>query len=174
MKKYFMFFLGLCLFTFACEQESIVPEWTDQNYELNDRARHCDLNQIPLYIPPVDAVGNDNIIDIATTFPVTASTNYESENERNITIQQISYKVNGSLVDSQFEYQANTVYNLSIEAISSIDNNDYAEEFSLAFRVNSNQKIEWRGNFCLHDGQENQESSDDIDFRTIQSIIVAD
>lgn len=172
MKKYFVFFLGLCLFTFACEQESITPEWTDQNYELNDRAGRCDMEQIPLYIPPTQTA-ESNIIDFATAFPVTASTDYESRNESDVTIQQVSYKVNGSFVDSQFEYQNNTVYNLVIEVTYSIDNQDFVEDFSFAFRVKPSQKIEWRApNFCLHNDTQNQDSSDDIYFRTIQSIIL--
>jgi len=173
MKKHFMFFLSLCLFAFACEQESILPEWTDQNYELNDRGRHCDMNQIPLYIPPAEAA-EGGVLDFATAFPVTASTDYESANESDIAIQHVNYSVNGSPIADIFEYQNNTTYSLAAEVIYSIGNEDMNEVFSLAFKVTPNHKILWRANFCMHDGQENQESSGDIDFRTIESIILAD
>jgi len=162
----------LCLFTFACEQESINTELTTQNDELTDRGGRCDLKQIPLYIPPAETV-ESGLIDFATTFPVTSSADYESANESDITIQQVSYKVNESPVASIFEYQNNATYNLVVEVKYSIDNEDIQEVFSLEFRVTSSQKIEWRDtNFCLYDGRENQENSDDIYFRTIESVII--
>lgn len=172
MKKHIIVFLILCLFAFACEQENISTEFSGQNYELNDREARCDLKQIPLYISPEEATESD-LLDFATVFPVTASAEYESANGSNITIQHVSYKVNESPVAAQFGYQNNAIYNLAVDVKYSIDNENLDEVFSLAFRITSGQKIEWRdANFCLYEGREYQESSDDIYFRTIESLIL--
>lgn len=149
MNKYLIFLLTLCLFTFACEQESISPELAiGQNFEIIDRGTPCDLTQIPIYISPAEATQGD-LVNFAAVFPVTESTDYESANGSDVIIQQLSYRVNESIIGGQFEYQSNIGYNLVVDVNYSIGNALYVETFSLAFRVAPGQEIEWGNtNFC--------------------------
>lgn len=154
----------LCLFTFACEQESISPELAvSQNFEIIDRGTPCDLTQIPLYILPAEATQGD-LVNFAAVFPVTESTDYESANGSDVTIQQLSYRVNELIVGGQFEYQNNIGYNLVADVSYSIGNVLHVETFSLAFRVVPGQKIEWGNtNFCEYRDPETIESRGGIE-----------
>jgi len=141
MKKHFIVFFALCLFAFACEQESITPEWTDQNYELAERGMRCDLTQIPLYIPAPQFVQGE-AINFNNKFAVTRSADYEAVNEANINIEQIEYDVNGSPSESQITFERNNNYELSIYVRYAVNGVFQQETFSLCFRVEG-EKLRW-------------------------------
>ena len=141
MKKYLFLLPLLCLFTIACEQENITPEWTDQNYALTDRGLSCDLAQIPLYIlAPKSVLGA--AINFENTFAVTKSTDYESANEVNINIEQIAYTVNGLPSGSQIAYQGNDNYELSVDVKYTVNGTSRQENFSLCYQVEGH-KLTW-------------------------------
>lgn len=169
MKKYLTFLLMLCLFTFACEQESINSEFTiDQSSEVVDRGTPCDLTEIPIYIlPAANIQGN---IDFSAVFPVTKSTDYESFNNSNIAVQDISYSINETPIASSFEQQNNTNYNLRISATYFNGAAWDTDEFSIRFKVNNGQLMWESRNSCLYDGDE----SNEIESRTVQSIVLPD
>jgi len=164
MKKYLFLLPLLCLFTIACEQENITPEWTDQNYELIDRGLSCDLTQIPLYIlAPESVLGA--AINFENTFAVTKSTDYESANAVNINIEQITYKVDGSPSGSQIAYQGNDNYELSVDVTYTINGTSRQENFSLCYRIEGHRLTWGCTNYCEY------ENTDAIDFRTIEGLI---
>jgi len=157
MKRNLTYVFVLCLLTFyACEQQNINPtDIVDESYEnaLSDReVPLCDLTQIPLYIPPAEVV-QGNIIDFSTIFPVTESSEYESING-DITIQQLSYLVNNSSTNNNFEYQNNVNYDLTINVRYSINDINYTETFSLCFEAQAqpqaqNKELIWKcTNYC--------------------------
>ncbi len=157
----------LCLFTFACEQESIdsVP---DQSPDLIDRGTPCNLKEIPIYIlPAANVQGN---IDLSVVFPITKSTDYESSNNSNTAVQDISYSINETPTESSFAQQNNTNYNLRISATYFNGAAWGTDEFSIRFKVNNGQLMWESRNSCLYDDDENNE----IESRTIQSIILVD
>jgi len=141
MNKYLIFSLMLCLFTFACEQESITTQLTTQNNELTDRAEPCHLAQIPLYIPAPEFAEGETI-DFNTKFPVTKSADYEAANETNINIEQITYNVNGAASESQVAYEGNDNYDLSISVRYIVNGTLQQETFSLCYQVEG-QRLKW-------------------------------
>jgi len=161
----------LCLLMYSCEQTSLTPELTEQqNHELNERGGHCDLTQIPLYILPSKIADNSDI-DFSAAFPVTKSTEYEGANGSEVTIQQVAYHINNSEIGNQFDYDSNVGYDLEVHVRYLIDNEQFAENFFLSFRVTSGQRIEWgETNFCWYESRDDMEVT--INSRTIQSLIL--
>ncbi len=166
MKKYLFALLMLCLFMYACEQESITSELT--SHEITDRSEFCDLKEIPLYIPPITSVQGN--IDFSTAFAVTESTDYESANNVNVAVQNISYSVNETPTGSSFAHQNNTNYNLRISATYYNGAAWITDEFSIKFKVNNGQLVWESRSSCLYD----DDRSNEINSRTIQSVIIAD
>ena len=102
----------------------------------------CDLTQVPLYIQPAE-VAQENRVDFSAVFPVIESIDYESANQSDVPIHELIYRINESLVGSQFEYQNNIGYNLVVDVKYSIGSEEYIEIFSLVFSVVSGEKLEW-------------------------------
>jgi len=168
MKKYLFLLLMLCLFMYACEQESITSELTTQKDELANRGQACDLTQIPLYIPPVTNVEGN--IDFSAAFPVTKSTDYESSNNANLAVENISYSINEAPAESSFVQQNNTDYNLRISATYSNGTASVTDEFSIKFKVSNGQLVWESRNSCLYDDGE----SNELEIRTVQSVVYPD
>jgi len=169
MKKYLILLLTLCLFTYSCEQQNMTTESLTQNDTLTDRGQLCNLTQIPLYIPPITNVQGN--IDFATAFPITESTDYESFNNVNVAVQNISYSVNGTpTTGSSFAQQNGTNYNLKIGVTYQNGASWATDEFSIQFKVSNGQLIWESRNSCLYDDGR----SNEIDSRTIEAVIIAD
>lgn len=150
MKNYLFILLTLCLFALtACEQETpIINNTQELQSELAERrAPVCDLTQIALYIPAPETVEGINI-NFEDKFSVTKSNDYETANEANINIAQITYDVDGASSGSPFDYEENTVHNLSVNVNYSINGVAQEETFSLCFKVDG-QAIKWDcTNYC--------------------------
>jgi len=136
MNNYLFILLTLCVFALtACEQESPIINDTQELYELAERrAPVCDLTQIALYIPAPETT-QGSIIDFDAKFRVTKSNDYETANEVNIEIAQITYDVDGVSADSQFVYEEENFHDLSVNVHYFIDGVAQEETFSLCFKV---------------------------------------
>ena len=170
MKQYLILLLTLCLFMCGCEQQDIIStELPPPNDIPTDRGQLCDLTQIPLYILPATNVQGN--IDFSTTFPITESTDYESYNNTNVSIQNISYNINGiPTTGSSFAQQNNTNYDLKISVTYLNGVLPTTDEFSVKFKASYGQLTSVSKNSCLYD----DDRSNEIDSRTIQSVILAD
>ncbi len=158
----------LCIFALtACEQESPIINDTLELYELAERrAPVCDLTQIALYIPAPETL-QESSIDFDTKFHVTKSNDYETAHEARIEIAQITYDVDGTSSEGQFDYEAGADYNLSINVDYSINGVAQEETFSLCFKVDG-QFIKWDcTDYCEYS------EAEELDSRTgIASIIM--
>jgi len=177
MKKNLILLMALCLFTlYACQQESISPTLVDQHYELTDNRNEapCDLTQIPLYIPPASTVPNGTI-DFSAVFPVTESTDYETANGVNLTVQSVSYSVNNSpLLSPQYTYLSNTNYLLTVDVTYTNGVLIGVKTFSVTFNVSNGQALGWgRTNSCLYEiGPVEEGGKNNIYLKTIQAVIL--
>jgi|GEM_PF-1171179 len=156
MKKNLILLLALSFTLFSCEQDSIKPtEILNDSYEdaLSERKASpptCDLTEIALYIPPT-AIVPGNTMNLDHAFPVTTSKEYETANKVNLDISKITYRVDGSASNSQFNYQGDRNYDLILTVDYLVNQTPRQETFSLCFTIEG-RDLQWAcTNYCEYD-----------------------
>jgi len=155
MKKNLILLLALLFTLYGCEQDINSGEILDNNYEdaLSERKASpptCDLTEIALYIPPAEIVPGKTM-NFDHAFPVTTSKEYETANNVNLDIAKITYRVNGSASNNQFNYQGGRDYDLILTVDYLVNQTPRQETFSLCFTIEG-RDLNWDcTSYCEYD-----------------------
>jgi len=155
MKKNLILLLALLFTLYGCEQDSInSTKILDNNYEdaLYERKASptCDLTEVALYIPPAEIIPG-NIMNFDHVFPVTTSNEYETANNVNLDISKVTYHVDGSPTNTQFNYHGGRNYDLFLTVDYLVDGTPRQETFSLCFTIEG-RDLNWScTNYCEYD-----------------------